>query len=267
MENRRGLFITGVVSKLFEKSKLSKQREIIESKLSKFQTGGVQGKSPIDNKMVLNATIDYNNLINSETYIFFADAYKCFDKLDLKTSLIDLYEMLGAHETKLVYEMNKKAVITIKTPVGNTKPIVVKEISKQGTLYGPIMCNINTDKVNKIGTKNVNTIGPNISCESSIYEDDIEHAGSHINTIEKAAENCASMEDLRKFTFNNKVEKTAFMIMNAKKESQNVQELRTKVKRGEIKRTKEYKWLGEWYTVDSINMKKAPKQERAKQWV
>ena len=50
--------------------------------------------------MVFNATIDYNNFINSETYVFFADAYKCFDKLDLKTSLIDLYEILGEHEVE-----------------------------------------------------------------------------------------------------------------------------------------------------------------------
>ena len=248
MDNRRGLFITSVISKLFEKVKLSKHRSIVESKLSKFQTGGVKGKSPIDNKMVLNATIDYNNFINSETYIFFADAYKCFDKLDLKTCLIDLYEMLGAQEAKLLYQMNKEAKITIKTPVGNTQVIKVEEITKQGTLYGPILCNINTDKVNKIGTKNINTIGPKISCESSIYVDDIEHAGSHVKTIERAAENCVAMEDLRKFIFNNKTEKTAFMIMNPKKESQNIQKLSTNVKRGEIKRTKEYKWLGEWYT-------------------
>ena len=43
--------MTSVISKLFEKVKLSKQRDITESKLRKFQTGGVQGKAPIDNKM------------------------------------------------------------------------------------------------------------------------------------------------------------------------------------------------------------------------
>jgi hypothetical protein len=255
MDNRRGLFITSVVSKLFEKTKLNTQRNTIENKLSKFQTGGVQGKSPIDNKMVLNATIDYNNLIKRETYVLFADAYKCFDKIDLKTSLIDLYEILGPQEAKLLYNMNKRAKITIKTPVGETKPISVEEITKQGTLYGPILCNINTDKVNKIGTKNISTIGPEIECESSIYVDDIEHAGSHINIIERAAQNCGSMEDLRKFTFNNKVEKTAFMIVNPKKKSQDIQELRTTVKRGKIGRTKEYQWLGEWYTENAKHEK------------
>ena len=38
------------------------------------------------------------------------------------------------------------------------------------------------------------------------------------------------------------------MIINPKKGSQNIQKLSTKVKRGEMQRTKEYKWLGEWYT-------------------
>ena len=247
MNNRRGLFLTSVICKLFERTKLDKDRNTIEDKMSKFQNGGVQGKAPIDNKMVLNATIDYNNFINCETYVFFADAHKCFDKLDLKTCLIDLYEILGAQETKLMYELNKKARIIVKTPVGETNPVEVQEIVKQGTLYGPILCDINTDKVNKIGSKIVSTIGPNIVSEASIYVDDIEQAGSHINTIEGTARNCGTMEDVRKYTFNNEVDKTAFMIINPKKSSQNIQELENQVKRGKIKRTHEYKFVGEWY--------------------
>ena len=148
----------------------------------------------------------------------------------------------------MVYELNKKAEIRIKTPVGITDPIHVQEITKQGTLYGPVLCNINTDKVNKVGFKNVSTIGPNIQCEASIYVDDIEQAGSHIKTMERTAGNCGVMEDSRKFIFNNKVDKTAFMIIHPKKESRDVQKLKTQVKRGEIERTKEYKFLGEWYT-------------------
>ena len=108
MSNRRGLFITSVIGKLFEKVKLTNQRRIIEGKISKFRTGGVKGKSTADNHMTLNAIIDYNNLINSETYIFFADAYKCFDKLDLKTCILDLNNILGEREAKLIYEMKKR---------------------------------------------------------------------------------------------------------------------------------------------------------------
>ena len=247
MNNRRGLFITSVVSKLFEKTKRNRQRSTIENGISKFQTGGITEKSTVDNTMILNATVDYNNFINSETYVFFADAYKCFDKLDLKTSLIDLYEILGEHEAKLFYNLNKRAKITIQTPVGDTNPIEVNEITKQGTIYGPILCDINTDKVNSIGTRNITTLGPDIECMSLIYVDDIEHGGSHLESIERAASNCNSMEQLRKYIFNNEVEKTAFMIIKPKKGSKNIQELETQVKRGKIRRTQEYKYVGNWY--------------------
>ena len=247
MDNRRGIFITNSMSKLFENVKLSKQRETIENNISKFQTGGIKGKSTIDNIMVLNATIDYNNLINKETYyVLFADAYKCFDKLDLRTCVADMYEILGAREAKLIYELNKKANIVIKTPVGDTESIQVKEITKQGTLYGPVLCDVNTDKINKIGTKTISTIGPSTQSEALIYVDDIQHAGSNIRTIEQTASNCAMMETTRKFIFNNKVDKTAFIVINAKKNNE-IKELRTKIKRGAIKRTDKYRYLGEWY--------------------
>ena len=68
--------------------------------------------------------------------------------------------------------------------------------------------------------------------------------------------NCRSMEEMRKFTFNNEVEKTAFMILKPKKKSKNIEELHTKIKRGTIRRTKEYKYLGEWYN-EEYNHKKS----------
>ena len=133
--------------------------------------------------------------------------------------IIDIYEMLGPQEAKLLYQLNKKAIIIVQTPVGETRQIEVQEISKQGTLYGPILCDVNTDKVNNIGTKNITTIGPGIQCEASIYVDDIEQAGSHAKIIERTATNCVAMEDMRKFTFNNEVEKTAFMVIKPKRQS------------------------------------------------
>ena len=254
MENRRGLFLTNVISKLFEKVKMNRNRDTIESGISRFQTGGIKERSRIDNIMTFNAMIDYNNLIRSETYALFADAYKCFDKLDLKTCIIDLYEILGHQEAKLMYNMNKKSKITIQTPVGDTKQISIGEIVKQGTLSGPILCDINTDKVNRVGLKSTTTIGPNITCESLAYVDDIHQGGSHVHNIETAATNCSVMETTRGFTFNNEPNKTAFMIINPKKGNQ-LEKLRNTIKRGEIGRTQEYEYVGEWYTEKGTHEK------------
>ena len=70
MNNRRGLFMTSVVGKLFSTTKRNRQRNRLEGGISKFQTGGITEKSTVDNSMVFNATIDYNNFINSETCLF-----------------------------------------------------------------------------------------------------------------------------------------------------------------------------------------------------
>ena len=61
-----------------------------------------------------------------------------------------------------------------------------------------------------------------------------------------AAMNCGVMETTRRFTFNNETDKTAFMIAHPKKNN-NIEKLDNQITRGEIKRTKEYKYLGDWY--------------------
>ena len=121
MENRRGLFITSVISKVYEKIKLDRNCQQNSSKTDKYQSGGVKGKSTIDNIIILNEVIAYNKYLNKETYVLFADAYKCFDKLNLENCIIDLYEIVGAKEAIDIYKLNEKGKAKIHTPVGITR--------------------------------------------------------------------------------------------------------------------------------------------------
>ena len=41
---------------------------------------------------------------------------------------------------KILYEINKETDIVIRTPVGNMDNIQVKEVVKQGTIFGSIIC-------------------------------------------------------------------------------------------------------------------------------
>ena len=52
--------------------------------------------------------------------------------------------------------MNKGTDIPIRTPVGNTENIQVKEVVKQGTIFGPIICCGETSTVKSIGKIEVN---------------------------------------------------------------------------------------------------------------
>ena len=68
MENRRGLFITSVISKLYERIKLTRNNESINNGISKYQCGGSKGKSTIDHIMTLNEIISYNKYLKKHIF-------------------------------------------------------------------------------------------------------------------------------------------------------------------------------------------------------
>ena len=153
LENRRGLFITNSMSKLYDRVKMKRKEEELSRGISKHQCGGTKGKSIIDHTMTLDAVIDYNRHLGCETYIVFADAYKCFDKLNLKDCICDISDIIGAEDAYELYSMNKVGKATLKTPLGEIENIQADNIVRQGTIPGPKLCNVNTDKINEIGNR------------------------------------------------------------------------------------------------------------------
>ena len=51
---------------------------------------------------------------------------------------------------KLLHKMSKVVDVIIRTPEGNRK-VQVKEVIKQGTIFGPVICCAETPIVNSIG--------------------------------------------------------------------------------------------------------------------
>ena len=77
---------------------------------------------------------------------------------------------------KVLYEMNKETDLIIRTPVGNTENIHVKEVVKQGTICGPIMCCAERSTVNSIGEEVKYRYGK-INVGMPVFMDDIATAG------------------------------------------------------------------------------------------
>ena len=69
--------------------------------------------------MIMMRLVIYNNRrLNRKTYCYFADAYKCFDKLWLKYCLVELWRAgMREREVYMLYAMNKESNIVIETPV------------------------------------------------------------------------------------------------------------------------------------------------------
>ena len=160
--------------------------------MSEMHTAGRKERSAMDN-LIMNTIIENQRAQKLNTYIFFADAVKCFDKLWLKDCLLEMCNLRYDPNTlKIMYEMNKETDIIIRTPVQNTDNTQVKEVVKQGTIFGPIICCAETSTVNSIGEEVKYRYGK-INIGMPVFMDDIAMAGK-AEHIRKGINNCARME-------------------------------------------------------------------------
>ena len=127
MKNRRGIFLTNILSKAMEKAMMIRIEKQID--LGRYQNGGRKERSPKDNWLAILAVIERNQSLKRDTKVLFADAIKCFDKLWLEDCVSDiLKDGLREREALMVLEMNKKARIEIATPFGKTEELKKREL-------------------------------------------------------------------------------------------------------------------------------------------
>ena len=243
-ESQRGIFLINIIPKVYELVKIT-QNEKNNSKMSEMQAAGRKERSAMDNLIIMNTIIENQRAQKLNTYMFFADAVKCFDKLWLKDCLLEMYNLgYDPNTLKILYEMNKETDVIIKTPVGNTDNIQVKEVVKQGTIFGPIMCCAETSTVNSIGEEVKYRYGK-INIGMPVFMDDIATAGK-AEHIRKGISNCARMEREKKISFG--LKKTKYMIVKTGREEE--EEINETVKAGRIQRTDKCKYLGITISTD-----------------
>jgi hypothetical protein len=86
---------------------------------------------------------------------------------------------------KLVWELNKHARITVKTPFGNAPAFETETIVKQGTAWGPKLCCSSIGEVcddDDIGGASVGTL----TIHSSVYMDDCNRFSTEVNDVDAA---------------------------------------------------------------------------------
>ena len=85
-ESQRGIFLVNMISKVYELVKIT-QNDKNNRKMSEIQVAGRKERSTMDTLIIMNTIIENQRAQKISTYIFFADAVKCFDKLWLKDCL------------------------------------------------------------------------------------------------------------------------------------------------------------------------------------
>ena len=239
LTNKRGLFLTIILSKIFE----SVIEEISDQvKYDKFQAGGGKGRGGIDNWFILMATMDEAKRLKRNVYLFFGDLVKCFDRLWLQDCLVDLHECgMREREIRMLYHLNQEVNIKIITPVGTTREIKVKEIVKQGSVYGTKLCCASTGKINE-ENNNKTVLYPKVDIQALTFVDDIFRSGSS-GAIKKTMTKCASLEEEKLWEFS--IKKTNWMCQKYSR-TEEIEDIDVHIKQGKIKRTNEYEYLGNW---------------------
>ena len=257
-ETQRGLFITNIVSKAYEKVK-KMNNEIHFNKISPMQMAGRKHRSTMDNLIIVSGIIADNKAKNIPTYLFFGDAEKCFDKLWLKDSILEIVKLgVPENDAIMLYLMNAEANIVVNTPIGYTQEIIAKEIVRQGTIFGPVFCCASTAQINEIGEKVVEKCG-NTDVGILVFMDDINTTTSQVNNIKNTIKNCRLMEIEKKYTFGMK--KTKYMVIDEKELKENID---TKLEKGIVQRISEYKYVGLYINEKGdLKLHKQKMEERA----
>ena len=77
--------------------------------MSEMQAAGRKEKSTMHNLIIMNTIIENQRAQKLNTYMFLADAVKCFNKLSLKDCLSEIHDLgYDPNTPKILYETKKQ---------------------------------------------------------------------------------------------------------------------------------------------------------------
>ena len=127
----------------------------------------------VDNLLTVNSWVAEKKAKKSDGYLLFADLEKCFDKLWLQDCIKEVYEAgMPIPEATYILKMNQDVKATVDTPFGMSESFEAKEIVRQGTVWGPQVCSVSTDRINKM-QDNINTEVNGVVVKSPVFVDDL----------------------------------------------------------------------------------------------
>ena len=142
--NYRGIFLTSLLCKIFEKLIKGRIKEIL-GKVNKFQAGARSNRSVADNLFLLRGTIDHYKYLNKKLFLLFYDYKQAFDSLWLDDCILSLWRLGCKNEfLPLIYELNKRSTVKVKTPYGYSTSFTNSKTVKQGTVLGSDLCSVST---------------------------------------------------------------------------------------------------------------------------
>ena len=113
--------------------------------------GGRRDRNIRNHLFVINGII--NDVIQTKREsidIQIYDIAKCFDALDLKFTMNDLYKVTSKDDKlALMYKLNNKSNLAINTPMGLMDRVTLSNLVMQGSVWGSIECAVQMDTIGR----------------------------------------------------------------------------------------------------------------------
>ena len=124
--------------------------DIVDKNMSDSNVGARKKKSIRNHIFILNGIINEAIQKKIPLDIVIADYKQCFDSLWLEECVNDLYDAgLTDDKLSLIYQLNSKNQVAVKTPFGMTERKSVENIVLQGEVFGPLQCSVTVDTFGK----------------------------------------------------------------------------------------------------------------------
>ena len=150
LENDRGIFMVTTFRSILMHLIYEDKYEQIDQSMSDSQVGGRKGKNIRNHIWIVNGIISdvLSTKKKSPVDIQIFDYKQCFDSLWLEECLNDLYSAgVKDDNFQLLYNVNSKVNVSVKTPVGKTARDKISNSVTQGDVFGPIFCSKQVDTI------------------------------------------------------------------------------------------------------------------------
>ena len=151
LANDRGIFIVNIFRSILMKLIYGEKYEIVDHNMSDSNVGARKKKSIRNHIFILNGIM--NEALqkkNAPVDIVIGDYRQCFDSLWLEDCTNDLFDAgIKDDNLALIFKMNSKNQVAVKTPFGITDRKQVERIVLQGEVFGPLQCSVSVDTFGK----------------------------------------------------------------------------------------------------------------------
>ena len=152
LKNDRGIFLVTIFRSILMRLIYLEKYDKLDSSMSDSQVGGRKRKSVRNHIWILNGVICdvLSNKKKTPIDLQIFDYKQCFDTLWIQECMNDIFKG-GIQDEKfaLLYNVNTRVDVAVKTPVGKTSRGVITNAVIQGDVFGPMFCAKQVDEIGK----------------------------------------------------------------------------------------------------------------------